>query len=93
MTIRPSRVPSRLLAATLAASLSLVFAANAWGNDAERKAMLAKVNKSVVQVRHEQSLGSGFVVYVDGDNAIAATNFHVVDGARKITISRQRTAR
>ncbi|MFZ1936321.1 MAG: trypsin-like peptidase domain-containing protein [Thermoguttaceae bacterium] len=86
MTIRPSRVPSRLLAATLAASLSLVFAANAWGNDAERKAMLAKVNKSVVQVRHEQSLGSGFVVYVDGDNAIAATNFHVVDGAKKITI-------
>ena len=63
-----------------------MFAANAWGNDAERKAVFARVNPAVVQVKQEHSLGSGFVVYVDGDIAIAATNYHVVEGAKKITI-------
>jgi S1-C subfamily serine protease len=86
MTIRPSRAWGRLLAAALAANLSLLLVASAWGNDAERKAMIAKVNPSVVQVKQEHSLGSGFVVYVEGDDAIAATNYHVVEGAKKITI-------
>jgi S1-C subfamily serine protease len=86
MTIRPSRIPGRLLTAVLAASASLVLVTNARGSDAERKAMIAKVNPSVVQVKQEHSLGSGFVVWVDGDNAIAATNYHVVEGAKKITI-------
>ena len=63
-----------------------MLAANAWGNDAERKKVFAKVNPAVVQVKQEQSLGSGFVIYVDGDEAIAATNYHVVEGAKKITI-------
>ncbi len=86
MTIRPSRVPGQSLAAVLAASLTLVLAASAWGNDAERKAVIAKVRPSIVLVKQEHSLGSGFVVAVDGDIAIAATNYHVVEGAKKITI-------
>jgi S1-C subfamily serine protease len=86
MTIRPSRIPGQLLAASIAASLSLVVVASAWGDDAERKRIFAKVNPSVVQVRQEHSLGSGFVIWVEGDSAIAATNYHVVEGAKKITI-------
>ena len=86
MTIRPSRVPARWLVTALAAGLGLVFAANARGNDAERKKVFARVNPAVVQVKQEHSLGSGFVIYVDGDSAIAGTNYHVVEGAKKITI-------
>jgi S1-C subfamily serine protease len=86
MTVRLSRVPGRLLAAVLTATVGLVLVAHTRGGDAERKAMIAKVNPSVVQVKQERSLGSGFVVYVDGDDAIAATNYHVVEGAKKITI-------
>ena len=72
--------------AALGMVLGLVFASNAWGSDAERKRVFVKVNPSVVQVRQEHSLGSGFVIAVDGDSAIAATNYHVVEGAKKITI-------
>jgi S1-C subfamily serine protease len=86
MRIRQSRVPGRLLAVALAASLSLVLVANAWGSDAERKKVFAKVNPAVVQVKQEHSLGSGFVIFVDGDTAIAGTNYHVVEGAKKIVI-------
>ena len=62
------------------------MSATAWGNDAERKKVFARVNPAVVQVKQEHSLGSGFVIYVDGDSAIAGTNYHVVEGAKKITI-------
>ena len=73
--------------AASAVFLGLFLASTACGNDAERKALFARVNPSVVQVRQENgSLGSGFVVVVKGDEAIAATNYHVVEGAKKITI-------
>jgi S1-C subfamily serine protease len=72
--------------AALGAILGLLIAATALGSDAERKAVIAKVNPSVVQVSQEHELGSGFVVHVDGESAIAATNYHVIEGAKKIVI-------
>ena len=89
MTIRLSRVPGRLLAATFVASLSLVLVGKAWGSDAERKAMIAKVNPSVVQVKQEHSLGSGFVVYVDGDDAIDAILVCAVDAQLPVLAQRR----
>ena len=70
----------------LAAVLLLASVANAWGNDAERKAMIAKVNPSIVKIRQSHSLGSGFVIAVDDDTAVAVTNYHVVEGAKKMAI-------
>ena len=66
--------------------LGLVLAANAGGGDAERKAIFAKVGPSIVQLKQARSLGSGFVIAVDGDSAFAATNYHVVEGAQKLAI-------
>jgi S1-C subfamily serine protease len=86
MTVQVNRFGIRARMATLVAVLGLILAANAWGDEAERKAMFAKVNPSVVKVRQERSLGSGFVVAIDGDTAVAVTNYHVVEGAKKITI-------
>ena len=72
---------------TLGIVLGLAFTSIAWGqSDAERKALIAKVNPSVVQVRQEHSLGSGFVVSVDKGSAIIATNYHVVEGAKQLTV-------
>jgi len=65
----------------------LLLTSVAWGDEeSERKAMFARVNESVVQVRQEHSLGSGFVVRYDKGIAIIATNYHVVEGAKQITI-------
>ena len=72
---------------TLGIVLGLAFTSSAWGqSDAERKAMLTQVSLSVVQMRHEHSSGSGFVVGVDEGGAIIATNYHVVEGAKKLTV-------
>jgi S1-C subfamily serine protease len=86
MTIRLSRLGAWAHLAALGMGLVLVCSATASGGDAERKAVFAKVNPSVVQVRQEKSLGSGFVIAVHGDEAIVATNYHVIEGAKKITI-------
>ena len=52
--------------------------------DSDRKALFEKVGPAVVQVRQEHSLGGGFVV--DAEKGIIATNYHVIEGAKKITI-------
>jgi S1-C subfamily serine protease len=86
MAIQWNRFGARAQMAALGMVLGLVYSSTASGGDAERKAVFAKVNPSVVQVRQEKSLGSGFVIAVHGDEAIAATNYHVIEGAKKITI-------
>ena len=87
MAIHRNRFGVKGQTAALGMVLGLVFAATVRGDDTTRKALFAKVNPSVVQVRQENgSLGSGFVVAVDGDSAIVSTNYHVVEGAKKITI-------
>lgn len=86
MGILSSRLGNRWLSVVCVAVVALLVTSRALASDAERKAVIAKVNPSVVQVRLAKSLGSGFVVVVNGDEAIAATNYHVIEGADKATI-------
>ena len=64
--------------------LALLAASVARAGDSERKALFAKVSPAIVQVRQERSLGGGFVV--DAEKGIVATNYHVIEGAKKVAI-------
>jgi hypothetical protein len=61
-------------------------AEDAFGNNTVMKVALAKTGPSVVKVKRGESLDSGVVVAVDGDSAIVATNYHVMEGAKELSI-------
>jgi S1-C subfamily serine protease len=65
--------------------LALLGAAIAWADaDSDRTTLFAKVMPAIVHIRHDQSLDGGFVA--DAGRGIVATNYHVIEGAKKVTI-------
>ena len=66
-------------------SAVLVWASVAQGDeDSDRKAMFQMVTPAIIHVTHGEVQGGGFVV--DVGKGIVATNYHVIEGAKKITI-------
>ena len=53
--------------------------------NSDAKALTAKVGPAIVQVVHEDSHGSGFVL--DAEKGIIATSYRAIEGAREITIT------
>ena len=69
----------------LGVALGLACASIAWGQtDQDRKALIDKVNPSVVKVVTESGLGSGYVVDASG---IIATNCHVIKHAKHVFVA------
>jgi hypothetical protein len=61
-------------------------AAAAWGqgSDQERIRLIEDAKPGVVKISLGDSLGSGFVV--DADKGLIATNYHVIEGAKQVSM-------
>ena len=88
MTIRPNRFHVRLLIITLGVALGFGGTSIAFGEGAPDVAEVqTKVEPSVVEIKTNLGLGSGYVVRVVNEYVFIMTNYHVIEGAKEAGVT------
>jgi S1-C subfamily serine protease len=87
MSIRPVRFPFWLPVILLDLLLGLSGASVNAAEAPDVEQVQTKVEPSVVEIKTNTGLGSGYVVAVANDYALVMTNYHVIEGAKQAALT------